>query len=767
MTQYLKPVDLPPSRLDARDARYAAVLFLLCVLVYNWNEDVSYNPDVLPHAQLARSVYRDGDVVTSAKETPASFLWRLKEGSTVFPIMVEALDENILSLREQGSLYVERYCYFFSPSIREGEYISLWGPGVPILCAPFFWAWETFVRDMDEYPGDLWRLGKFVATLFVAASAAAVYLTSVGFVPRWQALLVAMTYAFATSVWSISSQNLWQHSAMELFLALGAFSLCRFRDVACGVASGVCFAIATWCRPTGALFVIAVAVYFLLSNRRSLWAFCLAGLPFAVVLMWYNSRHFGSPFTFGQSQVDHPEVIAISGKGDLWQTPLWYGLLGHLTSPSRGLFVFSPVLLFSVWGAMRVWRDRRFVPLRPLSISVCLLLCLQARFVDWWSGFSYGYRHIVDVTPAMALFLVPVVGSISSSWKLRIPFLLCLAWSVFVQILGVSLYDTFGWNARSGLVVRSTEEGSERIEAGLDRFPQWILDERAKVEPTLLSIDNERFRYRLWRLRDSQIVYYATHPARARHVRNTLTAVATRNRWTLLADTHRRLGDACLALGRRDQAIEQYSLALKNNASDVGAALGKWLADGSESIETLHEILSRCIRAGDISQHNRLAVVLAARRPSEALLLLDAAAEAAPLESLFEPPDIDLAPPWLDAVLTGAREETRNRFRVVFEAAMLLNCGWHEWKRGRPELAARIFQQLVELDPEQAIAQLRWGQSLQDAGKWAASIAPISRSLELGLRGPWRREALQALARAQDGRHGARWELDTNGGVHH
>ena len=38
------------------------------------------------------------------------------------------------------------------------------------------------------------------------------------------------------------------------------------------------------------------------------------------------------------------------------QVPLHEGLAGVLVSPSRGLFVYSPVLLFSIVGCLGVWR---------------------------------------------------------------------------------------------------------------------------------------------------------------------------------------------------------------------------------------------------------------------------------------------------------------------------------------------------------------------------------------------------------------------------
>jgi hypothetical protein len=83
--------------------------------------------------------------------------------------------------------------------------------------------------------------------------------------------------------------------------------------------------------------------------------FLLATLPPLALLMDYNTRRFGSPLITGTPR----ESLPPPGFGALPQyfgVPLQEGLLGVLASPSRGLFMHSPILLCA-FGMEMVWRE--------------------------------------------------------------------------------------------------------------------------------------------------------------------------------------------------------------------------------------------------------------------------------------------------------------------------------------------------------------------------------------------------------------------------
>ena len=127
---------------------------------------------------------------------------------------------------------------------------------------------------------------------------------------------------------------------------------------------------------------------------------------------------------------------------------MMHGLAGLLLSPSRGLLVFSPFLAMSLWGAVLAWRRAEFASLRPITLATVLLLAVESRWFDWWGGWGFGYRRIVDLVPMLVVLIAPTMGWVGeASWR-RVVFGAFVSWSVCVQVLGAYAYDLDGWNAK-------------------------------------------------------------------------------------------------------------------------------------------------------------------------------------------------------------------------------------------------------------------------------------------------------------------------------
>jgi hypothetical protein len=79
-------------------------------------------------------------------------------------------------------------------------------------------------------------------------------------------------------------------------------------------------------------------------------------------------------------------------------------LFGALLSTQRGLFFWSPVLLFSVVGMVvaRGWA-RQVLPASALVLA--LNAWLIASWMEWQYGASYGHRAFIDTLGVLALFL--------------------------------------------------------------------------------------------------------------------------------------------------------------------------------------------------------------------------------------------------------------------------------------------------------------------------------------------------------------------------
>lgn len=399
---------------------------------------------------------------------------------------------------QDGRLEFEGSRYYLVPTIRErretGEpqYVGAFGPVAGLTTLPL--AMVAHLAGVRLYEDAAATLGiaKLTAAMLVAGSVAMLYLTAVGFVSRGSALLLCLAVGLGTCLWTMSSQSLWQQTPEIFFLSLGLYCLVRIPSPWLrGAAAGLALSAAAACRPTAALVALVGAGWLLWSDRRALAAFLLAALPIAAAILAYNIYYFGSPLEFGQLVAGERVATTKTGHPDVWQTPFWLGAAGLLVSPSRGLLVFSPVLAASFIGAVIAWRDPRYRSLRFAAIAVPLLWAPAFLWFDWWGGWAYGYRPIVDSIPLLAVLCIPSVRWLLEQRVWRAAFALLLAWSVFVQVLGAFAYSPWGWNYK-------------------------VID----AEGTRANVDVPAYRHRLWSLHDSQIGYLVTHFRQARAERD-------------------------------------------------------------------------------------------------------------------------------------------------------------------------------------------------------------------------------------------------------
>jgi hypothetical protein len=290
------------------------------------------------------------------------------------------------------------------------------------------------------------------------------------------------------------------------------FLVRRDRDGWCGLACGLAVA----CRPTGVLLTVAIGLFHLLGERRRLLRFVLGGLPVAVLLIAYGWIVFGSPFSLGQLGVGAEVARVKTGSPDLWQTPLYLGALGLLFSPARGLLVYSPVALFGLWGLVRVWRDPEAKAFRPITVAALAMFLMASKWFDWWGGWCYGYRPIVDMAILLAFLAIPVAEKVRALPILRWSFAGLFLWSAGVQFLGAYAYDVTGWNGRYVYDVILPGDQPTRTFDAADLAVSFAQERGGRIEPRELSVDSLAHRHRLWSLRDNPISHYWTNLSQAR-----------------------------------------------------------------------------------------------------------------------------------------------------------------------------------------------------------------------------------------------------------
>lgn len=136
------------------------------------------------------------------------------------------------------------------------------------------------------------------------------------------------------------------------------------------------------------LIIFGICIIFTESRDRiRRFVFYIAGIvPFVLIFAIYNQLVFGSPFSF----LSHYELAF----------PTLLSLYEFSVSPSRGLFFFSPVLLFSIFtffASEHGGSTRHFVKIAAIVFTFIAVI----GFAEKYNGNSVGARHLIIIIPLM------------------------------------------------------------------------------------------------------------------------------------------------------------------------------------------------------------------------------------------------------------------------------------------------------------------------------------------------------------------------------
>jgi hypothetical protein len=506
------------------------IVFVLAFTVYNSNGDFLPGNDAKGTLYLPISLLKDGNLSFRPDEFPFMFIWQLTINGKTEIVQVESLESiykgiPLGELYNNGALVPVQAKYYITGTIYDNIYVNRFGPGPAILAFPIFALLSGIIDDVGIDAEMIWYTGKFLSSFFVALSVVLIFLCAILYTSKIRALLLCLVYGFGTCVWSISSQTLWQHAPNVFFISLGMYLLTQDRKgYLYTVLSSLSFSIAFACRPTSLIFLVVVGLFVLRSNIRKFIIYTVASLPVILLVASYNYYYFDSPFLFGQNIGIEDLVYLKTGSTFAWQTTIWEGGAGLLFSTSRGLFVFSPIVIFAIPGFIMAWRNRQYEVMKPLLVSAVLLFMVASRWYDWWGGWSYGYRQIVDIMPIVVLMFIPTLDWLLRGQYLRILFAILLIWSISVQFIGAYSYDVSGWNNKLGSYVVALPDIERPVTVNDKKEAERLISQESGriVDVVYYDIDKPEYRGRLWSLSDSQILYYFGNYSSARKNKNNM-----------------------------------------------------------------------------------------------------------------------------------------------------------------------------------------------------------------------------------------------------
>lgn len=355
------------------------------------------------------------------------------DSTWVLPTALSLIHDGDVELSEyEGNIDLSsRYAVV---TIDEGLY-NYFPLGTSILIVPPLLMIEPFLEQafppMDLYQRSqhehLWGVDLMMASLAAAAGATMLFGIGAGQVGRRWALAVWATVAFGTAMWSIASRTLWMHGPLVFVLAIALYALLKARHrrawlVLAGIGAGFAFFV----RPSAAIWVVLIGIYVVYTyRRRSAFYFvgvALVALPF--VLHYLTVYDALLPPYYRASRLvihaDYGEAVA-----------------ANLISPARGLFFYSPVLLFALVGAVLKVRAREWRALDTMIVAGMVLHVLTiAAYLHWWAGWSNGPRLMIDVLPFLALFMIYYFQRLRAfSPRVRTAHL-----AAYVPLLGLSIF---------------------------------------------------------------------------------------------------------------------------------------------------------------------------------------------------------------------------------------------------------------------------------------------------------------------------------------
>jgi hypothetical protein len=282
-----------------------------------------------------------------------------------------------------------------------------------------------------------------VASIFVAATSVLLLLIARRFLSLPYAVLIPLIFAFATPAWSTVSRAFWQHTP-SIFLitaTIWLFLQAERREWRVSFA-GFLVALSYAVRPTNAVFVLVVTLCVLVRHRRWFLAYIGAAVPVALVFFFYNWSTYAELLSPYYSQRPYGFEAGAFARS----------AAANLISPARGLFIYMPAALFSIYGAWLVWKRNALPPVaRYLSVWVILHWLAVSSFLSfWWAGFSYGPRFFSDTLPVLMLLLIPVLRKIedkprSNAW-LASALAVCVLFGAWIHWRGAWRIAVHQWN---------------------------------------------------------------------------------------------------------------------------------------------------------------------------------------------------------------------------------------------------------------------------------------------------------------------------------
>jgi MFS family permease len=188
------------------------------------------------------------------------------------------------------------------------------------------------------------------------------------------------------------------------------------------------------------IIIIPFAIYaFSFKKKMGLLQFLFPFIILSSLALLYNYLIFGNIFKFPYNYACfYKETHQKGFYGIFFPNPSI--LIELLIKPHRGLFIFSPILIFSFIGFSKFLRSKFRIEAIIFMLTFLLFLLTNSGYSEWTGGWSYGPRFLIPTLPFLCLMLIP---SFEIKKQKRFALVLLII-SIFISFTGTATNITPG-----------------------------------------------------------------------------------------------------------------------------------------------------------------------------------------------------------------------------------------------------------------------------------------------------------------------------------
>lgn len=343
--------------------------------------------------------------------------------------------------------------------------------GSSILSLPWVAAMNAFGISSANADGSYNPRGERIiqatlAAILMAAFASLVFFSSRLLLSPGLSVLIAFGTSLGTQVLSTASRGLWSDTWGILLIGFVVYLLVAHESRQRGIHPELIATLLAWSyvvRPTNSLAVIAVTAYMILFCRAQFIRYLVVGLAWLGAFVGYSWYHFG------QTLPNYYLASRLSFQS------FWIGLAGNLISPSRGLLVFVPIIIFLFYLLIRYAKEIKFRRLAILSLSIIVAhVIVISGFPQWWAGHCFGPRFTAGLVPWFALIGILAIKA-RLAWRDQNELKRgSTRWRAEMALGAVLLMISVGINARGAM--NGATALWNQIPANVDEHPERVWD---------------------------------------------------------------------------------------------------------------------------------------------------------------------------------------------------------------------------------------------------------------------------------------------------